>query len=340
MTRTESIDVFLASRGWRDAGRLTLAGDASARRYERIVDGGRRAILMDVPPESGLSVDPFVAVTAYLRDSGFSAPEILGESAGEGLLLIEDLGDDLLARLCAEDPAREADLYAAAIDTLVAFHALQPPEPSDAWSAPPYDMAVLTREARLVLEWYVPCVTGRAVAADLAAEFEALMLGTFAPVAKARSGPVYRDYHAENLIWLPRRAGVARIGLLDYQDLLVGHPAYDVVSLLGDARRDVPPDLVAAMVERYLARTGLDRHSFVAAAHVLGAQRNLKILGLFTRLCRRDGKARYIDLLPRVWRLLLADLEHPDLARLSHWVARHVPPPEAAARARLAGVAA
>jgi aminoglycoside/choline kinase family phosphotransferase len=163
------------------------------------------------------------------------------------------------------------------------------------------------------------------------------MLEAFAPVAKDRSGPVYRDYHAENLIRLPERAGVAGIGLLDYQDLLIGHPAYDVVSLLGDARRDIAADLAGAMLDRYLARSGLERDGFVAAAHVLGAQRNLKIVGLFTRLCRRDGKARYIELLPRVWRLLVADLEHPDLARLSEWVRRNVPPPDAAAMARLGG---
>jgi len=279
-------------------------------------------------------------VTAFLRGGGFSAPEIIEASPAEGLLLIEDLGDDLLARLCASAPAREAELYAAAIDTLAAFHAMAPPEPSDAWSAAPYDMAVLTREARLLLEWYVPGVSGRDVPADLAEECEALMREAFAPVAEARSGPVYRDYHAENLIWLPGRRGVARIGLLDYQDLLVGHPAYDVVSLLGDARRDIAPDLAGAMLDRYLACSGLERDGFMAAAHVLGAQRNLKIMGLFTRLCRRDGKARYIDLLPRVWRLLAADLEHPDLAHLSDWVSRNVPAPDAAARARLAGGAA
>ena len=295
---------------------------------------------MDVPPESGLTVDPFVAVTAYLRGAGLSAPEILDASAEEGLLLIEDLGDDLVARLCADSPAREPELYAAAVDTLAAFHALPAPEPLGAWSAPPYDMAVLTREARLALEWYVPGVTGRAVPAELAAEYETLMLEAFAPVAESRSGPVYRDYHAENLIWLPDRAGAARIGLLDHQDLLVGHPAYDVASLLGDARRDVAPDLAAAMLDRYLARGGQDRDAFVTAVHILGAQRNLKIMGLFTRLCRRDGKARYVALLPRVWRLLAADLDHPDLARLSAWVAAHVPPPDAAARARLTGVAA
>lgn len=340
MTRSASIDAFLGRSGWSGARRLPLAGDASARRYERIADGRRPAILMDVPPESGLTVGAFVAVTAFLRGNGFSAPEILEKSAEEGLLLIEDLGDDLLARLCADAPAREPALYAAAIDTLAAFHALPPPDPVGAWCAPPYDMAVLTREARLLLEWYLPGVTGRAVPAGLAAEYEALMPEAFAPVADALSGPVYRDYHAENLIWLPERAGVARIGLLDYQDLLVGHPAYDVVSLLGDARRDIAPELARAMLERYLARGGHDRDAFVTAAHILGAQRNLKIMGLFTRLCRRDGKARYVGLLPRVWRLLMADLDHPDLSRLSAWVGRHVPPPDAAARARLTAVAA
>ena len=340
MTRPTTIEAFLARCGWRDARRQMLAGDASARRYERITAGSRRAILMDVPPESGLTVGPFVAVTAFLRDARFSAPEILEASPADGLLLIEDLGDDLLARLCCDAPAREADLYAAAIDTLAAFHALTPPGPSDGWTAPPYEMAVLTREARLLLEWYVPGVSGHAVSADLAAEYEALMREAFTPVAEVRSGPVYRDYHAENLIWLPERTDVARIGLLDYQDLLIGHPAYDVVSLLGDARRDIAPDLADVMLNRYLARSGLERDGFVTAKHILGAQRNLKIMGLFTRLSLRDGKARYVDLLPRVWRLLTADLDHPDLARLSGWIARHVPPPDAAARARLAGAAA
>lgn len=295
---------------------------------------------MDVPLESGLTVEPFIAVTAFLRLNGFSAPEILEASADEGLLLIEDLGDDLLARLCADFLAREGELYAAAIDTLAAFHALAPPGPSDGWTVPPYDMNVLVSEARLLLEWYVPGVSGHAVPADLAAEYEALIREAFAPVAEVRSGPVYRDYHAENLIWLPERTGAARIGLLDYQDLLIGHPAYDVVSLLGDVRRDIAPELVAAMLNRYLVRRGTEHDEFVTATRILGAQRNLKIMGLFTRLSRRDGKARYVDLLPRVWRLLAADLDHPDLARLSGWIARNVPPPDAAARARLAVVAA
>lgn len=332
MSRDADIDAFLAGAGWGAATRVPLAGDASARRYERLDRDGRPAILMDVPPASGLAIEPFLAVDAWLRDGGFSAPEVYAADTGRGLALLQDLGDDLYVRLCA-DPAREAELYGAAVDALADIQ--RRPPPSGAWSPPPYDRAFLLREVALVPEWYLPAATGTAPASALVAEYDALCTAVLEPVADVRTAPVLRDYHAENLIWLPRRAGVARVGILDFQDMLHGHPAYDLVSLLADARRDVPEALRDAMVARYLRRTGAERAAFLLAAATLSAQRNLKILGLFTRLCRRDGKARYLAYLPRVWGNLVRDLAHPGLAPLAAFVNRHVPAPEPAVLARI-----
>ena len=336
MTRADEIAGFLAAEGWGGAARVPLAGDASARRYERLARGVEPAILMDVPPGSGLTVGPFLAVDAWLRAAGFSAPAVLAADADRGLVLLEDLGDDLFARICAAAPAREGGLYAAAVDLLADLQRLPPPDGD--WTPPPYDLAFLLREARLALEWYLPAATGRRAPADLAAEYEARASEAFAPFATPAVA-VYRDYHAENLIWLPERAGHARIGLLDFQDMLVGHPAYDLVSLLEDARRDVSPELRTAMLARYAERSGADAAALDHAAHALSAQRNLKIVGLFSRLARRDGKPRYLELLPRVWRHLAADLAHPALAPLAGLVGRHMPPPEPPVLARIGAAA-
>ena len=202
MTRAAEIADFLAAEGWGDAVRAPLAGDASARRYERLRRAGAPAILMDVPPDSGLVVGPFLAVDAWLRAAGFSAPAVLAADEARGLVLLEDLGDDLFARLCAAAPGREAGLYAAAVDLLADLQRLPPP--AGAWTPPPYDLAFLLREARLALEWYLPAATGAAAPADLAAEYEALAAAAFAPFATPAVA-VYRDFHAENLIWLPER---------------------------------------------------------------------------------------------------------------------------------------
>jgi aminoglycoside/choline kinase family phosphotransferase len=204
---------------------------------------------------------------------------------------------------------------------------------------PPYDDAVLAREAALVRQWWMPAA-GAEPSADLAAEFDALVAESTVAVAPCRDVLVLRDYHAENLIWLPERIGAARVGLLDYQDALAGHAAYDLVSLLEDARRDTSPDLREAMIRRYLDRhPGLHGAAFRAAYAALGAQRNLKIVGIFARLAIRDGKPRYLSLIPRVWGHLQSDLAHPALAPLRDWVARHVPPPDPAALARAAAAA-
>ena len=260
---------------------------------------------------------------------------MLGADRRRGLVLLEDLGDDLFATLCAERPERAAGLYGAAVDLLADLQRRDPPGDDVGWTPPPYDLAFLMREARLALEWYLPAATGRPVPPEVAEEYEALTQAAFQPLAATPRVPVLRDYHAENLIWLPRRAGHAKVGLLDYQDMLLGHPAYDLVSLLEDARRDTGEALRAAMLGRYLERSGACPETFTAAANALSAQRNLKILGLFTRLCRRDGKPRYLGYLPRVWEHLVRDLGDPALAPLAGFVAKYLPAPEAEVRARI-----
>lgn len=343
--RAAARDAFLRAAG-RDPGcARPLAGDASNRRYLRLAaePGLPGAVLMDAPPERGEDVRPFVAVTHWLRAHGLSAPRIAAADPGAGFLILEDLGDALYARLLQDAPAHEAELYAAAVDLLVDLADFPAPAligPSECrLPLAPYDAAVLAREAALVRQWWMPAA-GTAPAADLAAEFDALVAKATAAVAPAREVLVLRDYHAENLIWLPERPGAARVGLLDYQDALAGHAAYDLVSLLEDARRDTSPELRAAMVRRYLdRRPGLDGAEFRAACAALGAQRNLKIVGIFARLAIRDAKPRYLALIPRVWGHLQSDLAHPALAPLCAWVARHVPPPDPAALARAAAAA-
>lgn len=328
MSRSAVIADFLERHGWGTAAVAPLAGDASARRYLRLDRRGMPAVLMDMGAGGDPDFDAFVAAAAWLRGHGLSAPEILAAEADLGLALLEDLGPDLYARLCAAEPDREVGLYAAAVDMLARLQSLPAPGSDGGWTPPPYGAAELAREARLVVEWYLPAATGASASADLAAEFEALSARCWEPVLAAAPVAVLRDCHAENLLWLPERRGVARVGLLDFQDMLLGHPAYDLMSLLEDARRDVPEALRAAMTARFVAASGADADIFVRDAHLLAAQRNLKIVGIFARLCLRDGKAGYLGHLPRVWRHLERDLAHPALAPLAAWVARHVPAPE------------
>ena len=337
MLRDAAIAAFLDSAGWGDATVAPLAGDASNRRYLRLSRPDGTAVLMDAPPERGEDVRPFLAVTQWLRGRDLSAPRTLAAEPSAGLLLLEDLGDDLFVRHVARRPAEEWTLYAAAVDLLAGLAGSPPParigSGGAAMQLAPYDSAVLDREAGLFTGWWLPAVS--TVSPGMAADYAGLVAAATASVAGTRDVLVLRDYHAENLIWLPDRAGPARVGLLDYQDALAGHPAYDLVSLLEDARRDTAPELQAAMVARYLAaRPELDPGAFRAAYAVLGAQRNLKIIGIFARLARRDGKPRYLALIPRVWRHLQRDLGHPALASLAAWLSRHAPAPEPAILAR------
>ncbi|MDZ7710171.1 MAG: phosphotransferase [Roseovarius sp.] len=297
-------------------------GDASNRRYLRLArPDGARAVLMDAPPERGEDVRPFTAIARHLRGLGLSAPAILAEETQTGLLLLEDLGDALYARTLAQAPAMEPTLYRAATDLLVELHRHAPPE-----GLAPYSPPLMADLAALALDWYRDGGTSPEDA-SLRRQFQATLETHLAALPETDSVLIQRDYHAENLIWLPDRAGVARVGLLDFQDAMRGHRAYDLVSLLQDARRDVSPATARAMLKHYIATTGADADAFTTAFHWLGAQRNLRILGVFARLCLRDGKPHYVDLIPRVWAHLQTDLRHPALAPLASLVAEALPPP-------------
>jgi aminoglycoside/choline kinase family phosphotransferase len=320
-TRTAQIGHFLAAAGWADAERRALAGDASFRRYDRLRRGAESAVLMDAPPPQE-DVRPFLAVAAILRRLGLSAPRILARDEAAGLLLLEDLGDGTYTRLLAGG-AEEAALYGLAVDTLI--HLQRRFDPAGV-TLPPYDEGRLLAEAALLVDWFLPATTGRPTPPEQCAEYLAAWRRALPP-ASATSTLVLRDYHVDNLVHLPARGGVAACGLLDFQDAVIGPASYDLVSLLEDARRDVPPTLAASMIERYLAAfPDIDRADFLGSYAVLGAQRNAKIIGIFTRLWRRDGKPQYLAHIPRVWRLLEQDLRHPSLAPVADWLARHVPP--------------
>lgn len=328
--RDTLIAAFLRRAGWSGAAMSGLAGDASKRRYVRLcrTDTGQSAVLMDAAPDSGEDVRAFLRIARHLSDLGFSAPAILADDAVAGLLLLEDLGDALLARVLETAPEFENSFYCAATDLLVVLHRQPPPA-----RLPAYDPPLMTRLAALAFDWYRTGVAG-----DPETGAKERFCAMLEPVLARHTGSdvlILRDYHAENLLWLPDRAGTARVGLLDFQDAMAGHRAYDLVSLLQDARRDVPAAVEAAMLARYIAATGQPDAGFRAAYHLLGAQRNLRIIGVFARLCRRDGKARYVDLIPRVWALLRRDLAHPLLAPLRPLVTEALPTPTPEILARL-----
>ncbi|MEM8988860.1 MAG: phosphotransferase [Pseudomonadota bacterium] len=332
-------NAFLATHGWTENQAAPLAGDASNRCYFRLIGADRiGAVLMDAPPDRGEDIGPFIDATTWLRRRGLSAPAILAADHGAGFLLLEDLGDDLFARVVAHTPAVEPELYGAAVDLLADLAAEEPPARD---SFPPYDLATLLREAGLATEWWLQAATERSDP-EIDVTHRSIAAAALAHLADCREAVVLRDYHAENLIWLPDRQGAARVGLLDYQDALIGHPAYDLVSLLEDARRDTAPALQSAMLARYLDRRGLggtEAEAFRASYATLGAQRNLKIIGIFARLAIRDGKPRYLSMIPRVWGHLQRDLAHPALADWARWVTHHLPAPEPSVLTRVAAQA-
>jgi aminoglycoside/choline kinase family phosphotransferase len=313
---------FLAKHGWAGAEIRPLAGDASFRRYFRIHRGDETAVLMDSPPAHE-DVGPFLAICEHLLDRGFMPPRPLAIDREHGLLLLEDFGDDQVGPLLRRDPTRERAIYDTAIDILARI-ATQP-APAD---LPPYDDAAMTREVLLFTEWYVPAV---GIAVDEASYLPAWReaWAQVLPIVADNPVLVLRDYHADNLMVLPNPD---ELGLLDFQDALAGHPAYDLVSLLQDARRDVAPALEEAMLDRYAAAANVaDRATFRAHYEILGAQRNTKIIGIFTRLWKRDGKWHYVSMLPRVWGYLERNLAHPALAPVKAWFDANVPADKRAA---------
>jgi aminoglycoside/choline kinase family phosphotransferase len=273
-------------------------------------------------------VRPFVAVAEHLAGLGFSAPQIYERDTEAGFLLIEDLGDALYARLLAAAPRQEAELYSAAVDLLADLAA--PPLPGFLRPYAP-DLVPL---ACLSFDWYQRGATG-AVSATARVEFAEAFSEALARLPQRPDVLIQRDYHAENLIWLPERQGTARVGLLDFQDARSGHPVYDLVSLLEDARRDVGRETVAACRTGFRARSGLDAAEFDYACATIALQRNLRIVGVFARLSLHYGKPHYVDLIPRVWRAIESDLTHPDLAPVAAVLRPALPVPGAEILARL-----
>ncbi len=306
--RAFALTAFLARSGWGSAERHHLAGDASDRRYERLRLGGATAVLMDNPPGGADDPAAFSAMARHLRGLGLSAPAILAEDLDQGFLLLEDLGDDLFARLVHADPSREAELYTAAADVLLHLQAAAPPPGLPNLSAEDWASA-----AGFALDWYAFAATGTR---PDPAGFHAALAQALTAYADGPRVLILRDFHAENLIWLPGRQGLARVGLLDFQLGQLGLPGYDLVSLLQDARRDVNPDTEARVIAHFVAAVGTDPQTFAAQYATLGAQRALRILGVFVRLGLFAAKPGYLTLLPRVWTQLQTNLAHPALADL------------------------
>ncbi|RAU23144.1 aminoglycoside phosphotransferase [Paramagnetospirillum kuznetsovii] len=321
MTQRDAlIQSFLTEAGWGDAKRGKLAGDASFRHYDRLDRDGAPAVLMDAPPPKE-DVRPFVRIARHLDSLGLSAPRLLAVDEENGLLLLEDLGDDTYTKLLTNGHDEEA-LYALATDVLAEIAARPDAMPD---GLPPYDDARLLTEATLLTDWYMPAVLGTETAPEARAEYEDIWRRLF-PVARLVPDTlVLRDFHVDNLMLLDR-PGLKACGLLDFQDAVAGPATYDLMSLLEDARRDIDVVMIERMKQRWLSRfPSLDRTVFEASWAVMAAQRHAKVIGIFTRLCKRDAKPGYLVHVPRVWRLLENALRHPVTKELAGWLDRHIP---------------
>ncbi len=306
------VDAFLAKASWSGAEIKPLAGDASFRRYFRVRQGTRSAMLMDAPPPNE-DPAPFLRAAKWLDANNLRAPYVLAEDAARGLVLLEDFGDVRMREYADAWPNDQRQIYRAAIDALVTLSKLPPGPFLD------YSLSEYMREARQLTEWYCPAQGLSVDPASYAKAWEDVISQL---LPRQRPGVcVLRDYHAENIMLL---GSLDKQGLLDFQDALNGHPAYDLVSLLQDARRDVAVELETEMFDYYVEQTGVGS-DFLADYAVLGAQRNAKIVGIFVRLWKRDGKPRYLGYIPRVWALLERDLTHPALAPVARWFDANIP---------------
>jgi aminoglycoside/choline kinase family phosphotransferase len=356
LDRTAIRQDFLVEAGLDGARLEPLAGDASTRRYDRLhLPNGSTRILMDQPPSvetlpcpplaspeerirlgynasarlAAGRIEAFVAIADWLSAEGFSAPRIDHADAGKGLAVIEDLGDDLIAR-CTERGEPALPMYEAAVDAQVALHRITPPgilsAPTGDWPLLAYDDLALKTGAGLFLEWW-PNFSGMSAFSEDARDSWESLWHPIREGAVARSGVfTHRDYHAENLVWMPGRIGIQRIGLLDFQDALVGHPAWDLLHLLQDARRDVDPALEQAMLERYLsARPELDQDLFLSDYRGLAALNAARILFIFARQVAGFGRPRYTAFMPRTWRYLERNLSDPSLKPVRDWFEHYVP---------------
>jgi aminoglycoside/choline kinase family phosphotransferase len=322
--RERLIAAFLERHGWGAAARRKLAGDASFRRYERLARNGERAVLMDAPPPQE-DVRPFIQVDRLLRSVGLTAPEIHAADEQAGLLLLQDFGDDTYTRLIARGHD-ERELYELAVDVLIRLHKALSPAALEA--LPRFEDGRCIEEAMRLMEWYWPAAHGSPAPGDATQSFVDAWRAVLPAARRIPDGLTIYDFHVDNLMLLPAAAGtgIERIGLLDFQDAMRAPVSFDLMSLLQDVRRDIAGALAAQCYERYLAAfPALDREDFAASYAVMGAQRNIRILGTFVRLWLRDGKPGYLNWLPRTWRFVECDLAHPALAPLRAWFDRHLP---------------
>lgn len=353
--RATQIHRFLQDAGWDTATAAPVPGDASTRAYQRLNRGGERAILMDAPPGAEAPNEPegateaerralgynavarlagpdpaaFACIADALRMRGFSAPKILATDLGAGLLLLEDFGTDVYAPVIAAAPDMEAPLYEAAVETLGEIYRSSIPAQlthGDAtWRVRAYDDIALIAETNLFLDWYVPDA-GITVTDGMRDDLHGLLGESFVHLDAHAPGLALRDFHAENLFWLPERKSVAQVGLIDFQDGLFVHPAYDLMSLITDIRRDVSPGAKEPLTTQFMEAAKLsDRAAFDAAYAVLSVQRGLKLLGFPVRADVHFGKPQYRALLPRVKRHLAEDLAHPAVAPIQRWLAQVLP---------------
>lgn len=319
MTRSQLAQEFLDRAGWGEAERRFLAGDASDRSYERLTRGQNSAVLMDAPPGKGDDPADFLAIAQHLLALGLSAPRCFAQDLAAGFLLLEDLGDGVFARILETEPAAEIRLYSAATGVLAQVQMAPAAQGLANLSAPDWAEA-----AGFALDWYRFAITGDRVDP---AEFKSCLTEAMLTFADGPRVMILRDFHAENLIWLPERQGLARVGLLDFQLAQLGQPGYDLVSMLQDARRDVSMQTEAAMQRHFIEMTGASEAAFRPAYATLGAQRALRILGIFARLCLHGGKPGYVALLPRVWEQLWRNLDAPELADLRNICGGVLPAP-------------
>jgi len=353
--RQSEITAFIAASGWGDAEVESFPGDASSRRYFRLTRGGEVAVLMDAPRGAETPAEPegasvaeraalgynalarlagpepaaFACLSNELVIRGFSAPKLLAADLDAGLLLLEDFGQGVYAKVISADPAMETPLYSAAVECLAEIYRSSFPAKMSyrdaSWRVRDYDEAALLTETHLFLDWYA--VDKGAEITDAARkQWNEIWTRLFVALDSHAPGLALRDFHAENLFWLPDRKSVSKVGLIDFQDGLFVHPAYDLVSFLEDARRDVSLDLVDPLISQFVDQAKLsDEAAFRRAYAVLGAQRNAKILGIFVRLAERDGKPSYRELIPRVHAHFMNNLRGEVFKDLRAWFETYLP---------------
>ena len=322
--RENLISDFLNNAGWKNAERVNLAGDASFRRYQRISLNNKKAILMNAPPDKE-NVQSFIYFTEHLRSLGYSAPEIFAKDTKTGLILLEDLGDTTFTIMIAHG-SNEKTLYECAVDLLIDMHK-RPKDQIVPNNISLYDNKTFIEEALLLTEWYTPQVVGRNLSAEAKMDFELVWRQLLSKCPSIKNTLVLKDFHADNLMWLPNRNGISACGIIDYQDALLGPAIYDLMSLLEDVRRNIRPDFVEFLQKRYLnAFPRINPLEFKDSFSILAAQRHCKVIGIFSRLALRDGKNSYLSYLPRAWRLLENKCLSSTLSPLKFWLDKYIQP--------------